>query len=140
MKSRGRLLGVLLLVAIGALIAFGVSWEGQPSSVTTVAGPPPSASASGSAPQGAPPRRPTRRYFFARTESRCEVYSVDGEQTTASESFPCLGDLIPGERIRIAGKTCMRESSDPERREPVVCPDPLTNLEKSDIARDHPPK
>jgi hypothetical protein len=65
---------------------------------------------------------------------------VDGEQATASEAFPCPGDLLPGERIRIAGKTCMRETSDPERREPVVCPDALTNLEKSDIARDHPPK
>ena len=140
MKSRGRLLGVLLLVAIGVLIAFGVQWQGQPSSVTTVAGPPPSASASGSATPVAPPRRPTRHYFFARTESRCEVYSVDGEQTTASESFPCPADLLPGERMRISGKTCMRESSDLERREPVVCPDALTNLEKADIARDHPPK
>ena len=140
MKGRGRLFGVLLLVAIGVLIALGVNWEAEPSSVTTVAGPPPSASASGSAAPVVPPRRPTRRYYFARTESRCEVYSVDGEQATASESFPCPDALIPGERIRIAGKTCMRETSDPERREPVVCPDALTNLEKSDIARDHPPK
>jgi hypothetical protein len=140
MKPRGRLLGVLLLVAIGVLIALGVNWEGQPSSVTTVAGPPPSASASGSATPVVPPRRPTRRYFFAMTESHCEVYSMDGEQTSASESFPCPGDLLPGERIRIVGKTCTRESSDPERREPVVCPDPLTNLEKLDIARDHPPR
>jgi hypothetical protein len=104
--------------------------------VTTVAGP--SASASSSAAPPAPPRRPTRRYFFARTQNRCEVYSVDGEQVTAPESFPCVGDLNPGESIRIAGKTCTRESPDPDRREPVVCPDPLTNLEKRDLARDHP--
>jgi hypothetical protein len=140
MKPRGRLLGVLLFVAVGVLIAFGVNWEGEPSSVTTVAGPRPLVSASGSAVPVTPPRRPTRRYYFARTESRCEVYSVDGEQATASESFPCPNDLLPGERMRISGKTCMRESSDLERREPVVCPDPLTNLEKADIARDHPPK
>lgn len=140
MRSRGRLLGVLLFVAVGALIAYGVNWEGEPSSVTTVAGPPPSPPASGSAAPVTPPRRPTRRYYFARTESRCEVYSVDGEQASASETFPCPGDLLPGERMRISGKTCMRESSDIERREPVVCPDPLTNLEKADIARDHPPK
>jgi hypothetical protein len=140
MRSRGRLLGVLLFVAVGLVIAFGVRWEDEPSSVTTVAGPPPSATASGSAAPVTPPRRPTRRYYFARTESRCEVYSVDGEQASASESFPCPSDLLPGERMRISGKTCMRESPEIDRREPVVCPDALTNLEKADIARDHPPK
>ena len=139
MKSRGRLLGVLLLVAIGIFIAWRVGWNAAPTSVTTVAGPPPTASASASARPVAPPRRPTRRYFFARTESLCEVYSVDGEQVSASESFPCVGDLNPGESIRIAGKTCTRESPDADRRVPVVCPDPLTNLEKRDLARDHPP-
>jgi hypothetical protein len=30
--------------------------------------------------------------------------------------------------------TCLREGSSPERREPVVCPDPLTNQEKRDLA------
>lgn len=139
MKARRRLLGVLLLVAVGVLVALGVSWDAAPTSVTTVAGPPPSASASGAAVPAAPPRRPTRHYYFARTESHCEVYSVDGEQATAATEFPCPDALLPGERMRIAGKTCMRETSDPERREPVVCPDALTNLEKSDIARDHPP-
>jgi hypothetical protein len=140
MKSRGRLIGVLLLVAIGIFIAWRVGWNTAPTSVTTVAGPPPAASASASAAPVAPPRRPTRRYFFARTESLCEVYSVDGEQTSVAVEFPCPVDLLAGERIRIVGKTCMRETADPERREPVVCPDPLTNLEKSDIAHDHPAK
>jgi hypothetical protein len=132
MRVLGRLLGPALL---GALVA---GCEAQ-TSVTTVAGSSPSASSSALAAPAAPPRRPTRRYFFARTQNRCEVYSVDGEQVTAPESFPCPTDLNPGERIRIAGKTCTRESPDPDRREPVVCPDPLTNLEKRDLARDHPP-
>ena len=85
-------------------------------------------------------RRPTQRYFFAKTQAHCEVYSVAGEQVTTPEVFPCPLDLNVGERIRITGKACLRESADPERVEPVVCPDPLTNLEKRDLARAHPPK
>lgn len=136
MKGLGGLVGAAVL---GVLIA-GCD---ATTTVTTDAGAIATTTASASAaplPEAeAPPRRPTRRYFFARTDARCEVYSIDHEQVTAPESFPCPGDLNPGERLRIAGKTCIRESSDPDRREPVVCPDPLTNLEKRDLARDHPP-
>jgi hypothetical protein len=130
MKEIATVVGAAILGAIAA----GCN---EQTSVTTVAGPPPSASAA-SEPRP-PPRRPTRRYFFARTGNHCEVYSVDGEQVSASESFPCVADLNPGESIRIAGKTCTRESPDADRREPVVCPDPLTNFEKRDLAREHPP-
>ena len=132
MKAFPRALGAALLGVIGA----GCD---APTSVTTVASPGASASASAPGPPRAPPRRPTRRYYFARTANHCEVYSVDGEQVSASESFPCVAELNPGESIRIAGKTCTRESPDPDRCEPVVCPDPLTNLEKRDLAREHPP-
>jgi hypothetical protein len=45
----------------------------------------------------------------------------------------CPLELDVGERIRIAGKTCVREGPDPARVEPTVCPDPLTNLEKKDL-------
>jgi len=44
-----------------------------------------------------------------------------------------------GERIRLAGRTCTRDTDDPERRVPVVCPDPLTNLERRDQAGKRPP-
>lgn len=87
------------------------------------------------APPAAPSaRRPTRRYYLGRTENRCEVFSVDHDEMSPPDPTPCPPDLLPGERIRIAGKTCIREGSDPDRREPVVCPDPLTNREKRDIA------
>ena len=132
MNGIGRLLGAVIA---GALVA---GCEGKPA-VTTVAGTAASASASAPGEPRLPPRRPTRRYYFARTANRCEVYSIDHEQVTAPESFPCVSDLNPGESIRIAGKTCTRESPDPDRREPVVCPDPLTNFEKRDLAREHPP-
>jgi hypothetical protein len=92
-------------------------------------------------PEASPPepsiaaRRPTRRYFFAHVEGRCEVYFADGDVLSSPRSAPCPLDLFQGERIRLAGKTCMRESSDAERRVPVVCPDPLTNLEKQERAK-----
>src|SRR5262249_14680735 len=92
---------------------------------------PPTASAPDAAPSA---RRPTRRCYLGRTENRCEVFWVDGDQVSPPQPTPCPPDLLPGERIRIAGMTCLREGSDPERRVPVVCPDPLTNQEKRDLA------
>jgi len=73
-------------------------------------------------------RRLSIRYYLGRTETRCEVYTQTGDQVTVVEETPCPANLTPGERIRIAGRSCTRES--PSREEPVVCPDPLTNYEK----------
>lgn len=79
-------------------------------------------------------RRPLRRYYLARTAARCEIYAVDPDQVSPSVPTPCPVDLQIGEHIRIAGKTCLREGGDPDRVEPVVCPDPLTGFEKKDRA------
>lgn len=96
--------------------------------------PAPSATASAATPDpAASARRPARRYFLARTTSRCEIYRVDEAGISPATTTPCPADLLVGERIRVAGMTCVRESSDPERVEPVVCPDPLTNKEKRDL-------
>jgi hypothetical protein len=98
-----------------------------PSSVATAA-------SSDAAPD--PPRRPAKKWFMARTPARCEVYSVEGEAVSTAEPAPCPRYLEVGERIRIAGKTCMREgSADPARLVPVVCPDPLTAAEELDRER-----
>lgn len=78
-------------------------------------------------------RRPSRRYYLGRTQDRCEIFWVDGDQVSFPTPALCPADLQPGERIRLAGKTCMREGSAPDRREPVVCPEPLFLQE----ARDH---
>jgi hypothetical protein len=105
------------------------------------------AAASGSA-VAAPPatidptaaaRRPTRRYYLARTAARCEFYAVDLDGVSPPTSTPCPLDLQVGERIRIAGRTCTRDAADPDRRVPVVCPDPLTNLERRDQAAKRQP-
>jgi hypothetical protein len=74
-------------------------------------------------------RRPSRRYFLAHREGRCEVL-VEPAGETSFRPTPCPPDLLVGERIRLAGKTCFREGGDPDRIEPVVCPDPLTDLER----------
>jgi hypothetical protein len=77
-------------------------------------------------------RRPTRRYYLARTAGGCEIYYLDTGGASPPRSTPCPLELQVGERIRVAGKTCVRESNDPERVEPTVCPDPLTNFEYED--------
>jgi hypothetical protein len=79
----------------------------------------------------AAPRRPTLRHYLARTEERCEVYSVDGDQVSPAERVPCPQDFEVGERIRLAGKTCMREGKQARVR-PVVCPGPLLMRELRD--------
>lgn len=81
-------------------------------------------------------RRPTRRYYLGRNRERCEVYAVDGDLVSEPAPTPCPPDLLVGERIRIAGMTCMREGTREQSRErPVVCPDPLTNAEKADLRK-----
>jgi hypothetical protein len=79
-------------------------------------------------------RRPVRRYYLARTATRCEIYFADPGSVSLPQPTPCPLILQVGERIRVAGKTCVREGGDPDRIEPVVCPDPLTNFEKQDRA------
>jgi hypothetical protein len=79
-------------------------------------------------------RRPSRRYYLARTATRCEIYFADPGRVSSPEPTPCPLILQIGERIRVAGKTCVREGGAPDRVEPVVCPDPLTNFEIKDRA------
>jgi hypothetical protein len=92
--------------------------------------PAPVASASASVEPAPSARRPARRYYLTRTAARCEIYFVDPAGSSTPQATPCPLELQVGERIRVAGKTCMREGGDPDRVEPTVCPDPLTNLEK----------
>jgi hypothetical protein len=77
-------------------------------------------------------RRPARRYYLARTAERCEIYAVDPSGTTPKVPTPCPDYVRVDERIRITGMTCLRESDDPNRVQPVVCPDALVEREKRD--------
>jgi hypothetical protein len=76
-------------------------------------------------------RRPTRRFYLARTPERCEIFAEDGEARTEPFLTPCPEYMLVGERIRVAGRTCMLDNkAQPEREKPVICPDPLTHFEK----------
>lgn len=77
-------------------------------------------------------RRPTRRFYLAHTPARCEIYFADPGSVSPPLPTPCPGDLQVGERIRVAGKTCIREGGERDRVEPVVCPDPLNDFVKKD--------
>jgi hypothetical protein len=116
-----RALGAVVLLVVVACGDHPAAPAPATSALAVTASPP------ASAPRA---RRPTRRFYLGRTEARCEVYFVDGDVFSVPESTPCPLDLLPGERMRIAGRTCMRESSDQAREIPVVCPDALTNREK----------
>jgi hypothetical protein len=96
--------------------------------------PPASALVSASAEALPAARRPTRRYFLARTVERCEIYAEDPGGTTPKTPTPCPDYVHVGERLRVTGMTCMRESDDPNRVQPVVCPDALQEREKRDRA------
>ncbi|WP_437590789.1 hypothetical protein [Sorangium sp. So ce1000] len=87
-------------------------------------------------PEGAPaPRRPTRHYHLRRTDDGCEIFWIDGDLVSASQAVVCPPDLEVGERLRLTGKTCFRESAQtPARAVPVVCPLALTKMEKADRA------
>jgi hypothetical protein len=119
-----RVLGAALLAAVGSSCAR----DPPPTPAPADSAPP-----AGDAAAVDPPRRPTKKWFMARTPARCEVYAVEGETVSATEAAPCPRYLEVGERIRVAGKTCIREgSADPARLVPVVCPDPLTAAEALD--------
>ena len=96
-------------------------------------GPPGAASLASPLPPAPSARRPTRRYYLARTTTRCEIYAEDGDERTEPDMTPCPQYLLVGERIRIAGKTCFLDNkAQPDREKPVVCPDPLTRFEKQE--------
>jgi hypothetical protein len=117
-----RLLRAALALVLGALA--GCQGSGDDAAPAEVASAAP-------LPTAAAPRRPTRRHYLARTAERCEVYSVDLDLVSPAERTVCPQELQIGERIRIAGKTCMREGR-PERTQPVVCPGALMKAEERD--------
>lgn len=84
-------------------------------------------------------RRPTKRYYLARTAERCEIFSEDLGERTEPVMTPCPEYMLIGERIRIAGRTCfLVNQAQPDREKPVVCPDPLTRFEKHDRGEEKP--
>ncbi len=127
--ARGLALSLLLAAGCRDAPAGGAAEVGALASASASA-----AAAPGPGEDGGAPRRPGRRYYFARTSARCEVYVVEGETPSPPEEARCPADLAVGERIRLTGRTCIRESpADPARQVPVLCPEPLRQLEKDHL-------
>ncbi|WP_433933368.1 hypothetical protein AB3662_03625 [Sorangium cellulosum] len=117
---------------VAALLAGTAACQGDAGSQG--AGTPSGDAGAALAAEGTPaPRRPTRYYHLRRTDDGCELFWIDGDLVSASQAIVCPPDLQVGERVRLTGKTCMRESAQtPARAVPVVCPLPLMNMEKAD--------
>lgn len=81
------------------------------------------------------PRRPARRYYMTRTDKRCEVYSVEGDVISSPTLALCPQSIEVGERIRLAGLSCLREGR-ADREQPVVCPMDLMAAEQEGRERD----
>lgn len=115
--------GATALLAAALLLGCGDPSPGSAPPAGSAGLPPPSPSA----------RRPSRRYYFARAQTRCEVYIEDGQDRTEPIAAPCPEYMLIGERIRMAGRTCFLENkAQPEREKPVVCPEDLIRNEKRD--------
>jgi hypothetical protein len=74
-------------------------------------------------------RRPTPSVFLEHEESRCSVYWQEAELSSQRKAVLCPRDLAVGERLRLTGRTCQRESSDPLRAGPVRCAQALLKVE-----------
>jgi hypothetical protein len=73
---------------------------------------------------------PTRAFVLERAGDRCQIFARTGEERALGEAAICPRDLGDGERIRLAGRTCFRESAEPTRAVPVRCPPELADRER----------
>jgi len=69
---------------------------------------------------------------MAYTSGRCTVYWVEGPQQSMFRQEPCPRELEPGERVRLAGRLCIRESDNHAREGPMRCPQPLVETAAHD--------
>jgi hypothetical protein len=67
--------------------------------------------------------------FIEYGDKQCRNYLVRDGREQAHTAVRCPRELKPGERLRLAGSTCMRESDDPVRRMPVRCPSVLLTFD-----------
>jgi hypothetical protein len=106
--------------AIALTVAVAISWLGCEEE------PPPRR-----LPKSADPPAPTlsattvpreRTYYVANLGESCVVFWEEGLRTSKRAEVPCPREIEAGERLRLVGRTCMRESNDPKRSVPARCP------------------
>ena len=100
------------LVATLAGLSLVACDESEPPPRPPIAG---SVSAFGSA------RRPDKTVYAESGGSRCVVYWTSATEESEREEILCPRELKAGERLRLTGRTCHRESPDPARQGPARC-------------------
>jgi hypothetical protein len=86
------------------------------------------------APSASPTTRPrSRAYFVENIEEVCAVYWQEGGRSSVRKEIACPREIEPGERLRLAGRTCMREAAKVERNVPVRCPKQVLYAEQCDL-------
>lgn len=79
--------------------------------------------------------RPAHTVYASNEDGQCEVYWQQGDRRSVGAPIRCPRELEPGERLRLAGSGCLRESASPERAVPVRCVKPMLyvrDAERSD--------
>ena len=82
----------------------------------------PSPAASSSAFEPIASATPARTFYLEKNGERCVIFSALGSDRSAESPARCPREVTSGERLRLSGQTCMRESSDAARNLPVRCP------------------
>lgn len=71
-------------------------------------------------------RRPSRAHFVEHQGARCALFWQEPSARGREREVACPRELLPGERLRHTGSTCLRESPIEARRGPSRCPPALT--------------
>jgi hypothetical protein len=78
--------------------------------------------------------RPDRTYLASNDKNLCSVYWRHGKQRSKPATIRCPRELEPGEKMRLAGQSCLRESPTPGRATPVRCTSQLFYMRDADAS------
>lgn len=84
------------------------------------------------------PAKGVRTYYLVAEEKKCNIYWVEDGQRSVTRSRACPREVAPGEKIRLTGRTCMRESLEQARNVPVRCPRELYKAAEADRSGEGP--
>lgn len=73
-------------------------------------------------------------FLLEQTGDRCRIFEATGATRTLGDDATCPREIADGERIRLAGRACFRESGDPTRAVPVRCPSELVDRAAATVA------
>lgn len=123
LRLRAIGIGKLPLVALFALATAGCDDDGPRTRPSAFDGGPP--------PGFATARRPSHTVYLERDDARCAVYWQQNGARSVKKTVDCPRDLEAGERLRLTGMTCHRESAEARREVPVRCASPLFEVREA---------